>query len=392
MQVIETGGVPIKSWCKNCEAGSMEQAKHLARLPFAFHHVCLMPDAHEGYGMPIGGVLATLGMVIPNAVGVDIGCGMCAAGTDISYIDTATLKAILSDIRSTVPLGFAHHKNAQDQSLMPGFKKGEKYPVILGDGAGQGQFEPGKAQIGTLGGGNHFIEIQKGSDKRIWVMVHSGSRNVGKQVCDYHNRLASALNEKQGEPIPKQWQLAALKVDSEEGQNYIREMNWCLDFARANRALMMSRIQRIVTEHTGAQFDPAFDIHHNYAAAEVHFGTEVIVHRKGATSAREGQLGIIPGSQGTKSYIVRGKGNPESFMSCSHGAGRKLGRKEAVRTLNLEEEKRRLDKQGIIHAIRGKQDLEEAASAYKDIDTVMAQQEDLVKIQVSLQPLAVVKG
>ncbi len=392
MQIIETGGVPIKSWCRYCEAGTMEQAKHLARLPFAFHHVCLMPDAHEGYGMPIGGVLGAMGMVIPNAVGVDIGCGMCAAGTDLSFIDTNTLKAIMSDIRTTVPLGFSRHKSAQDEHLMPKFEKGETYPVILGDGGGKGEFGSSQTQIGTLGGGNHFIEIQKGSDRRIWLMVHSGSRNVGKQVCDFHNRRASDLNERLKDPIPKQWQLAALRVDSDEGQEYLREMNWCLDFARANRALMMSRIMKIVTEHSGAQFDPAFDIHHNYASRETHFGVEVIVHRKGATSAREGQLGIIPGSQGTKSYIVRGKGNPESFMSCSHGAGRKMGRKEAVRTLNLDEEKRRLDKQGILHAIRGKQDLEEAASAYKDIDQVMADQQDLVKIEVTLQPLAVVKG
>jgi len=301
------------------------------------------------------------------------------------------LKEILGDIRQTVPLGFSHHKTKQDERLLPKFEHGMSYPVILGDG-GKGEFEPGLTQIGTLGGGNHFIEIQKGSDRRIWLMVHSGSRNVGKQVCDFHNRRASALNEKAGEPIPRQWQLAALRVDSEEGQEYLREMNWCLEFARANRALMLSRIQDIVTAHTRARHDTAFDIHHNYASMETHFGAELYVHRKGATAASAGQLGIIPGSQGTHSYIVRGKGNPESFMSCSHGASRRMGRKEAVRTLNLEEEKRRLDKQGILHAIRGKQDLEEAASAYKDIDKVMAAQEDLVKIEVTLQPLGVVKG
>ncbi len=387
MKYIDTEGVIIKSWCENPDENALAQAKNLANLPFIFRQVCLMPDTHEGYGMPIGGVIATNGVVIPNAVGVDIGCGMLAAASCLTDIDQATLKRILAKIRETIPVGFDHHEQAQDQSLMPQMDDPGLYPEV------SRQYRSACKQIGTLGGGNHFIEIQKGSDGRIWYMIHSGSRNIGLKVANRYNQTAILLNERWRAAVPKKWELAFLPIETEEAKTYLREMRYCLAFALANRKLMARRVQEAIrAEIPEAEFDESINIHHNYAVFEHHFGKNVIVHRKGATSAREGEMGIIPGSQGTASYIVRGKGNPESFTSCSHGAGRKMGRREAIRSLDLDAEKKALDDRGILHAIRGRQDLEEAAGAYKDIDIVMEEQRDLVEIVTKLDPLAVIKG
>ncbi len=373
-------------WLDDMEPGALEQAKHLANFPFAFHHIAIMPDAHEGFGMPIGAVLATKNVVIPNAVGVDIGCGMCAVKTTLKEITVETLKKILGEIRKTIPTGFSHYEKAQEKGAMP-LKKEEMF--IVGS-----QFEKALKQVGTLGGGNHFIEVQRGSDEHIWLMVHSGSRNIGKRVADYYNKLAIKKKDEWGSSIPKNWQLDFLPLDSPEGQKYLIEMRYCVEFALANRKLMIEKIKEIFEKNTeGRLLLPGMiNIAHNYASFENHFGEDVIVHRKGATQARKGQWGIIPGSQGSKSYIVRGKGNPESFESCSHGAGRKMGRNEARRTLILEEEIRKLDQKGVLHAIRGKHDLDEAPGAYKDIDWVMENQKDLVDIEIELTPLAVVKG
>lgn len=384
--INEDGALVIKSWCENHEDGAIEQAKNLARLPFAFRQICLMPDTHQGYGMPIGGVMATQGVIVPNAVGVDIGCGMCAVKTSLTEISTETLKSILGKIRARIPLGFGKHKEAQDYELMPKGYAGLNLPIV------QQEFPNALKSVGTLGGGNHFIEIQKGDDGHIWIMIHSGSRNLGKQVADFYNKKAVEMNEQYFSRVPKEWKLAFFPKDSDEGMAYRQEMQYCVDFALANRSLMMDRITAIFTEAEDVAFESMINIAHNYAAMEHHFGKNVLIHRKGATSARAGEVGIIPGSQGTSSYIVKGKGNEESFQSCSHGAGRKMGRKQAERTLNLEEEKKRLDDKGILHGIRGVHDLDEAAGAYKDIDIVMAEQADLIDIMVRLEPLAVVKG
>jgi tRNA-splicing ligase RtcB len=386
MKVIkEENSLPVKLWLEDIEDGAMEQVKNLAKLPFAFRHIAIMPDSHQGYGMPIGGVMATKGVIVPNAVGVDIGCGMCAVKTSLTEIDTETLKKIMGEIRKAVPVGFNHHATKQDKWLMP-------EQVMPGKIVEQ-EYEHALTQIGTLGGGNHFIEIQKGSDGHIWIMIHSGSRNFGLKIAEYYNKLAIELNAKWFSQVPKEWELAYLPAESEEGQAYIREMNYAVEFALANRKLMMKRIIDIfcdVKEQT--VFDDIINIAHNYASLENHFGENVWVHRKGATLAMEGTIGIIPGSQGTHSYIVRGKGNKESFESCSHGAGRKMGRNEAEKTLDLEAEIKALDDKGILHAIRGKKDLDEAPGAYKDIDVVMKNQEDLVEVLVELTPLAVIKG
>lgn len=348
-----------------------------------------MPDTHQGYGMPIGGVLATQGVVIPNAVGVDIGCGMCAVKTSLTELDTETLKKIMGEIRKAVPVGFGHHKEKQNEALMP---ETDKKLFIVSQ-----QYQNALTQIGTLGGGNHFIEIQKGSDGHIWIMIHSGSRNFGLKIAEHYNDIAKELNAKYHSSVPKEWDLAFLPLDSQEGIMYMNEMQYAVDFALANRKLMMERIKyifEVMAEQTGQVigFDEMINIAHNYASMENHFGKNVLVHRKGATLAREGTIGIIPGSQGSKSYIVKGKGNKESFESCSHGAGRKMGRKEAQRTLNLEEEKKRLDDMGVIHSVRNTSDLDEAPGSYKDIDIVMKEQEDLVDILVELQPMGVIKG
>ncbi len=394
-QVISTENRPIKLWLDDMESGALSQARNLANLPFTYRHVAIMPDAHQGYGMPIGGVLATEQAVIPNAVGVDIGCGMCAVKTSITEIDTEHLKAILGSakkgrgIRGTIPLGFNHQKTAQSEELMPSTQKVEQ----LKDSRVMRLFAAGRKQIGTLGGGNHFIEIQRGDDGFIWLMIHSGSRNIGLQIARHYNQLAIKLNRRWRSAVPSGWELAFLPLDCGEGWDYLAEMQYCVEFALANRQLMMERVKEAVLDVLpDTDFDPAINIAHNYAAIEHHFGSDVVVHRKGATRATTGEYGIIPGSQGSRSYIVIGKGNPESFASCSHGAGRRMGRKEAQRKLSLASEQQRLDEMGVLHALRSARGLDEAPSAYKDIDRVMANQRDLVDIAVELRPLAVVKG
>jgi len=383
----------MKSWCPNIEENASKQISNLEKLPFLFKHVAIMPDCHMGYGMPIGGVAALKNVISPNMVGVDIGCGMCAVKTSLTEIDTETLKKIMREIRKVIPVGFKKHQNSQESSNMPGVKLSDVHHLKIVNK----EFVNAIKSLGTLGGGNHFIEIQKGDDDHIWIMIHSGSRNLGLKVANHYNKLAVELNEKWYSQVPKEWELAFLPVDSEEGQAYIREMKYCVEFALANRKLMMERILCILAEEMCNDWIPVstkemINIAHNYASLENHFGKNVWVHRKGATQAKKGQIGIIPGSQGTSSYIVEGLGNRDSFESCSHGAGRVMGRKQAERELDLEKEIKILDDQNIIHGIRGKHDLDEATSCYKDIKEVMDNQKDLVKILVKLKPLAVIKG
>jgi len=398
--IINEGKIHIKAWTDDLiqpeYAGALKQAINLSNLPFAFHHVAIMPDTHQGFGMPIGGVLATKGIIIPNAVGVDIGCGVCALKTSLTEIDKDTLKKIMGEIRKTIPVGFEKHEKMQNENLMP-----TTIPHIkLFDDNLQickQEYDNARKSLGTLGGGNHFISIEKGSDGYVWIMIHSGSRNLGKQIADHYNKIAIELNEKWHSTVPKNWELAFLPLESEEGKSYLSEMNYCVEFALANRKLMMDRIkdvfERYITLSFGrVSFEPLINIAHNYARLEKHFGENVWVHRKGATLADKNTIGIIPGSQGTHSYIVRGKGNPDSFMSCSHGAGRKMSRSQAKELLNLEDEKKILDDQGIVHNIRSEKDLDEASGAYKSIVDVMKNQEDLVEILVELTPLGVIKG
>jgi tRNA-splicing ligase RtcB len=384
----DLGRLPIKSWCDKVDKAALEQAADLANHPRVFGHVALMPDCHVGYGMPIGGVAACENAIIPNAVGVDIGCGMCAVQTDFAVADMSPLKInqCLQEVERHVPLGEGHgHQRAQQ------WERFDELPEWLDARMRDLAFR----NLGSLGGGNHFIELQAADDGSLWLMLHSGSRNLGYRIAEHHHQIAV----KHGLELSD---LAYLDTGSEEGQDYIREMNLALAYAGENRARMM----RVFKDAVARVFPPVnfvreINIHHNYAAPEEHRGKAVWIHRKGATSAKPGELGIIPGSMGTHSYIVRGCGNPESFQSCSHGAGRKMGRLAASRTLSREECDQAM--RGIVHSgwhgfrgggrkMRGLLDLSEAPQAYKDIDEVIAASEGLAEPLVRLRPLGVLKG
>ncbi len=382
-KVITTERIPIKLWLDDIEEGTLEQAKDLANLPIAFSHIAIMPDAHLGYGMPIGGILAAKDAIVPNAVGVDIGCGMCSLRTNLHHIEREALKEVMGKIRETVPVGFNHHTEKQDEAWMPPLEDG--LPIV------SQEYESGRRQIGTLGGGNHFIEIQLGSDGYIWIMVHSGSRNVGFTVANHYHKKAIEETKKRQDDVPKD--LSYFLRGTEGYDHYFKEMNYCIEFALQNRKLMMERVKEAFTEVIPTvEFSNFINKPHNFAALETHYGEKVMVHRKGATRAEKGEWGMIPGSQGTSSYLVTGKGNPLSFNSCSHGAGRIMSRAQARRTLDLDEEKAQLEELGVIHALRHKRDLDEAPGSYKDIEEVMALQQDLVEIEVELKPLAVIKS
>jgi len=387
---ISTEKVPIKMWLEDIEPGALAQAKNLANLPFVSKPVAILPDAHQGYGMPIGGVLATDGVVIPNAVGVDIGCGVQAIQTSIheTCLTEEVLKKIMSGIRERIPLGFNKHKEAPVSVAQWMPLKDFRDPVI------DKEYNNALKSIGTLGGGNHFIELQLDNAGILWVMIHSGSRNLGYKVANYYNEVAVELN-KEKRVTPDKWELAGLTSETDAAQRYLRAMNFCKSFASVNRELMMCNVKMAIEKVLGEGallIHELIDIPHNYVRLEEHFDSLVFVHRKGATAASKGQKGIIPGSQGTCSYIVKGKGCEDSFKSCSHGAGRLMSRTKAKKTLDLAVEQEKLNSQGIIHGIRSAKDLDEAAGAYKDIDAVMANQEDLVEILYKLRPIAVVKG
>ena len=390
MEVKIINNRPVKIWTNDVEETAMRQIENLTTLPFLHHHLAIMPDVHAGMGMPIGGVLACDGAVIPNAVGVDIGCGMCAVKTNWKMEDLpphVIRKEIMKGIRARIPLGMEHHKEAQDAKYLPQGHDIDKMEIV------KRRQHSILHEVGTLGGGNHFIELQKDEEGNLWIMIHSGSRNLGKQVGDYYNKIAVSLNEKWHSVVSPEIRLPFLPHGTREFGAYWNEMKYCIDFALCNRRLMMERIQEVIADSLkGIEFEPMINIAHNYAAFEHHFGKDVIVHRKGATLAREGVIGIIPGSQGTASYIVEGLGNPDSFCSCSHGAGRVLSRKAAIKTLDMDAEVRNLEAKGIIHAIRCQDDMQEASGAYKDIDTVIANESDLVKVKTKLLPIAVIKG
>lgn len=390
MNVKIINGCPVKIWTDKVEASAMRQIENLTTLPFLYHHLAIMPDVHTGMGMPIGGVLACVDAVIPNAVGVDIGCGMCAVKTNYKVSDIPVdlmRKKIMSGIRKLIPLGMEHHREAQDEKYLPQGHDIDAMEIVK-----RRQLAI-LHEIGTLGGGNHFIELQKDEEDNLWIMIHSGSRNLGKLVGEHYNKVAATLNERWHSVVPPEIKLPFLPLRTKEFNSYWAEMQYCIDFALCNRALMMQRIKEVLRDSLlGIEFEPTINIAHNYAAWEQHFGKSVIVHRKGATRAHKGIVGIIPGSQGTASYIVEGLGNPESFCSCSHGAGRVLSRTAAIRSLDMASEVQNLEAKGIIHAIRNQNDMQEASGAYKDIEEVIANQLDLITVKTRLLPVAVIKG
>lgn len=390
MQVKMINNRPVKIWTDEVEESAMRQIENLTTLPFLFHHLAIMPDVHAGKGMPIGGVLACRDAVVPNAVGVDIGCGMCAVKSNwkVSEIMPGVLrKQIMKGIRSRIPLGMEHHKEKQDEKYLPVGHDVDKMVIV------RQRQESVLHEIGTLGGGNHFIELQKDEEDSLWIMIHSGSRNLGARVGTYYNGIAEQMNRQWYSTVAPELHLAFLARGTREFGMYWEEMKYCVDLALCNRRLMMLRIQEVLSDALpGISFEEMINIAHNYAACENHFGENVFVHRKGATLASAGITGIIPGSMGTASYIVEGLGNPESFYSCSHGAGRALSRSVAIRTLDMESEVGRLDAQGIVHTLRRKDDLQEAPGAYKDIEEVIANELDLIKVKTRLLPVAVIKG
>ncbi|MBN2608445.1 MAG: RtcB family protein [Candidatus Fermentibacteraceae bacterium] len=391
-----SGRIPVLYWGDHIEETARRQAIDLSRHSRTFHHVAIMADCHPGYGMPIGGVIACLDSVIPYAVGVDIGCGMAAVrtGTPSKELSTDRVRDIVVAAERRIPAGEGHsHGSGQEWDQF------SRIPEWM-DGRGRDLAE---RSLGTLGGGNHFLELQEGDDGFVWLMIHSGSRNTGFRTANHHHEIALKYCRARRLVLPTD-ELSYLPVDSSEGREYIRDMEFAMDYAGENRRRLIGSFMELFTDCTGEdEFHDLVDIHHNYAARETHFGREVWIHRKGATSARKGETGIIPGSMGTSSYIVRGLGNPDSFSSCSHGAGRTMGRREASRRLSVEECDESM--KGVVftgwrrfggYGRRKKGapvlDLSEAPGAYKDIEEVMSAQRDLVEPAVRLRPMGVVKG
>ncbi len=393
MHVIAGGRLPVWSWATEVESEAIAQALALADLAVARDHIALMPDAHPGFGMPIGGVLLADAAVVPYAVGVDIGCGVSFARTDLAWRSSLTvtgLRAILRAIEREVPTGFSVHRR-------PRVTVGRMVELV--GSAPPKAIEPpwlerAAASLGTLGGGNHFLEIQRDDDGRVCFMLHSGSRNLGKQVCDAFVRRARAACERRGRVLPHR-DLAYLRFDEDEDAGrYWATMEWAMAWAALNRRTMMDRVEDAFrSQAPRCSFERVGDVHHNYAAEEAHGGTAGIVHRKGAVRAAAGATVFIPGSMGTASYVAVGLGNPASFESCQHGAGRLLGRHEAMRRRSSAEVFAEMDALGVeLLSGEPRTAAEEAPFAYKDIDAVMTASADLVRPVARLRPLGVVKG
>ncbi len=393
-QTLETAHVPVKVWTEDVDAASRQQLLDMAALPIVHHHVAAMPDVHLGKGATVGSVIATKRAIIPAAVGVDIGCGMAAVRTTLSANDLteASLRALFQQISRDVPLGFNQHKDDRAHyDAAEAFKPGleailEKHPRI----AGKHTETSWVCQLGSLGGGNHFIELCLDEEDRVWVLLHSGSRGIGNRIGTYFIERAREHALEMDRTLPDR-DLAWLDEGSQEFSDYVEAVGWAQDYARTNREVMMGMVLAAMRRHL-----PAFEVaahavncHHNYVQRERHFGSDVWLTRKGAIRAGEGELGIIPGSMGAKSYIVRGKGNPESFESCAHGAGRRMSRNEANRRFSAADVVAQT--KGIV-CRKDKGVVDEIPGAYKDIDQVMANQTDLVDVVHTLKQVMCVKG
>ncbi len=428
----------IQLWTPEAEveAQALQQLDNIAALPWAFHHVAVMPDVHYGKGATVGSVIAMKDALAPAAVGVDIGCGMGAIRTRLKASDLAdNLESLRSDIEAAIPVGFNSHDLPQFQSMPDALKSEgaqlfsefkDLHPAV------QSRFDRAQQQIGTLGGGNHFIElclddgasgvchcgaemddhsifdnhgpVEQYGDPSVWMMLHSGSRNIGKELAEIHIDIARKLAH--NAELPDR-DLAVFMAETPEMAAYRHDLLWAQRYAMFNRRVMFELYkyvmcahfrrepqlwwtkERLMREVGGIAFEDPILCHHNYVSEETHFGEDVIVTRKGAISARKGELGIIPGSMGTKSYIVRGLGNPDSFHSASHGAGRRMSRSKANKTFTLAD---------IAEQTKGvccRKDvgvIDEAPLAYKDIDQVMRNQADLVEVVATLKQVLCVKG
>ena len=400
-EIIETGSAVIKAWTKGVpvDEGARRQLLNVAGLPFIHSHVAAMPDVHWGRGATVGSVIATKGAIIPAAVGVDLGCGMMAVQTSLTAVQLPdSLAALRSDIERAVPHGGRKaggwkdsipgrvQQRFQKSGLAKGLKRIEKkFPAVEGANS--------LIHLGTLGGGNHFVELCLDEAERVWVMLHSGSRGIGNRIGTFFIERARRGIEKKhlGHRLPDKDLAYFVEGEDELFDDYVEAVLWAQTFAFENRQVMMERILMVLREHLPAfqTTKEAVNCHHNYVAAETHFGEEVWVTRKGAVSAREGELGIIPGSMGAKSFIVRGRGNAQSFHSCSHGAGRVMSRSQAKTQFSLE------DHVKATHGVECRKDIgviDETPAAYKDIDAVMAAQADLVEILHTLKQVLCVKG
>ncbi len=399
---------PIKIWLKDIsqlEDSCLEQTYHLSQLPFLHKWVCLMPDTHTGKGMPIGGVIAAKDVVIPNAVGVDIGCGMDFVPTNIRVEDIRGIQtgngtltqSIIGNIMRSIPLNTERYKTPQESGVLDRAKqemeKYEQNPELLP------LIDDGYFQVGSLGGGNHFIELQEDQDGFLCIMIHSGSRHLGKAICDHFHGMARELNRRWYSEVRDEYHLAFLPVEAEEGQQYINWMNLAMDYAFENRERMLEKtcetVKELIEKHTGltVEFGQEINCHHNYASLENHYDENVWVHRKGATRVREGEMAVIPGAMGSYSYVVEGKGNRESFCTSSHGAGRCYSRSGAMKAFSIEQVMVDLKEQDIVLGKRKKNDVaEECRFAYKDIDQVMEEQQDMVTPVRKLRTVGVVKG
>jgi tRNA-splicing ligase RtcB len=388
MQIIEEGGSLIKAWIDGVtlEEAARQQLINVSKLPFIYKHIAVMPDVHWGMGATVGSVIATKGAIIPAAVGVDIGCGMSAVKLKLKSHDLSGLNTLRSSIERSVPVGFNANKEITHRMW-------SSIKSIHPDGTPVN--EKTFLQIGTLGGGNHFIEICLDENEDVWIVLHSGSRNIGKTSAEKHIDKAKGLMKEYFISLPDP-DLAYLVQGTSEFKSYLDDLLWCQEYAKQNRNEMMLRVIKDVACHVyGSEkrhdhiVEMRVDCHHNFTQIENHFGSNIWVTRKGAVSARENQLGIIPGSMGTRSYIVKGKGNVESFCSCSHGAGRSMSRNQARKQFTLADH---------IHATDGvecRKDegvIDEIPMAYKNIDHVIEAQKDLIEVVHTLKQIICIKG
>ncbi len=394
--VLNKGKVPVKIYTKEVESRALDQLKDIALLPFVHSHVAAMPDVHTGIGATVGAVIPTKGAIIPAAVGVDIGCGMTATRLSINASQLPdNLKAVRRAIEEAIPVGFAKHKSirAKNSTIIALDKVLDKQ--IIGKHPAIAKmlkktYQTWTQQLGTLGGGNHFIELCLDENQDVWIMLHSGSRGIGNVIGRYFISLAKKDMEQHIAQLPDH-NLAYFTEGAKHFDDYVEAVHWAQEYALFNRREMM----RLIVEALRKPLPPfditkeAINCHHNYVAIEEHFGEQVFLTRKGAISAYEGELGIIPGSMGTKSYIVRGMGNPESFCSCSHGAGRRMSRTEARRRFNKNDME--IQTQGV-ECRKDKDVIDEIPGAYKSIDEVMENQNDLVEVVHTLKQVVCVKG
>ena len=394
-EVLTSQRVPVRIWTDDADANSKRQLENIASLQIIHHHVAAMPDVHLGIGATIGSVIATREAIIPAAVGVDIGCGMVASRLSLTgnQLDERSLRKVFDQISRDVPVGREQHSDSRAlaAAARPFARRLEamtkKHPQLL---KSVGRHSKWVNQMGTLGGGNHFIEVCLDESNRVWVMLHSGSRGIGNALATYFIALARRDMERSLLQLPDR-DLAYFEEGSEYFADYVEALSWAQEYAMQNRREMLDLVTTGLARHL-----PAFDVegvavncHHNYVAQEHHYGEDVWLTRKGAIRARAGDMGIIPGSMGARSFIVRGKGNAESFNSCAHGAGRRMSRTAANKQFSAADLARQTA--GVI-CRKDKGVVDEIPGAYKDIDAVMANQTDLVEVLHTLKQVVCVKG